>query len=179
MSGDEYWRLIAESFELLPGEDQVLDDRVATGGRIERPADGYAIVFPAGWMAQELTDELHVTLWGEPPRDDETPYLFAEPPDSEGHCVLVDFAEFAMAPPAYVDVDEATDGWASEGDEVGFLETAAGRVGRVTGVADDGGFNETYLYRQEDRWIYLDCWARAPHADFATIAESFEFLTAG
>jgi hypothetical protein len=57
-----------------------------------------------------------------------------------------------------------------------FLETAAGRVGRVTGVNEDGGLNEIYLYQQDDRWIYLDCWAPGPHDDFATIAESFEFL---
>jgi hypothetical protein len=178
MLGEEYWQSIAMSFEFLPGEGPVLDDRVGTGGRIERPADGYAIVFPDGWEAQELTDELHLTLWGEPPDDDETPYLFAQPPGSEGHCVLVDFAEYAMAPPAFVDVDEATNDEASEGDEVSFLETAAGRVGRVTGVNEDGGFNEIYLYRQDDRWIYLECWAPGPHDDFATIAESFEFLPA-
>ncbi|MGD8683254.1 MAG: hypothetical protein PVG27_04860 [Chloroflexota bacterium] len=175
---DDRWLSIAQTFEFLTDGGPSEPDRIPTSSRLESPEDGYAIRIPAGWVARDLTEEVHMALYGEPSPDGETPYLSVQHLDSEAFCTLSDFAEYAEEPPAFVDVDDATDNWVLDGDEVRFLETAAGRVGRVTGVDEDGWVNQIYVYRQADRWVYLECWAPGPEEGFAVVGESFEFLPA-
>ena len=151
---------------------------VPLSGRVERTDDGYAITLPDGWIAQELTTEVHWALYGYPPFDLETPYLYAQRVDTEAECELYDFTALALKPPAFRTLDDAAFTWAGYRDDVHFLEIPAGEVACVIGEDRDGWTHESYLYLLADRWFRLDCWAPGPDEELWALAQSLELAPA-
>jgi hypothetical protein len=94
------WLSIAETLEFLPdpASGSIPSSPVLGGGRIERPAEGFALTFPTDWTVEDITPETDAAL--APGRDPgrlalQPTILWADQPGSDGYCTVIDFTRLA------------------------------------------------------------------------------------
>ena len=187
---DDRWLSIAQTVEFLPypATGSIPSSPVLGGGRLERPAEGFALTFPEDWTVEEVTPETDAALF--PDLDPEalalqTTILWADQPQSDGYCLVEDFTRLADEPPPWTTVREATmDRWATWRDNPTVVEPAytfvdlpAGRTGHLTATDVDGLTGDAYVFTDSEAWFTLQCWSPDPPDDrWLSIAETFEFL---
>jgi len=150
-------------------------------GRIEQPADGFAVTFPLDWEVQQVSAGGNEYLL-----DDDTLLRSALAATStDGICTVSDFTALAEAPPAWTSLEDAIapeTSYAEGMDEIASVDTTfmvlpAGRTGCIDVVDTDGWESRGYYYKHGEAWFLLSCGAENPPDDrWLTIAETFEFL---
>ncbi|MFO7532263.1 MAG: hypothetical protein R6W93_07345 [Candidatus Limnocylindrales bacterium] len=166
------------------------DEPVLPTGRIEMPETGFAVTFPDDWTVRQVTPEAHAQLFSEFDAADRalrTALLYAEPPESDGDCTVVDFTRLAEVPPAWTTISAATGEFlAGVANDPRFAEPQstiedlpAGRTGHITATDTDGWYFGAYFFTDGAAWLDLDCWSPDPPDDgWLSIAETFESLPA-
>ena len=182
------WTAMARSLEFLPESvsGSFSPSRPLSDGRIERPGDGFAVVFPVGW---EVTDLPAVFSQG-PEAEEEGGrgrvrfVLMADDPYTDAICALIDFTEVATASPPWASVDAAVAARRAELTEepgVGapattFIDLPAGRAGRLD-VTRGSQDSSRWYFSDGAAWFSLSCTSSEPPDDrWLSIAETFEFL---
>lgn len=185
------WLSIAETLEFLPdpASGSIAPSPVLGGGRIARPAEGFAVTFPEEWTVEEVTPEFDEWWWNRTPEQRvlAPTILWADQPGSDGYCLVVDFTRLAEKPPAWRSVRAATRGlwfdWRDDetlvGPEYVLQGFPLGRMGHLSAISVDGWTQDGYVYSDSALWMYLACWSPdAPEDRWLSIAETFEFLPA-
>jgi hypothetical protein len=184
------WLSIADTFEFLPNPvtGSVPSSPVLGSGRIERPEEGFAITVPDDWTVEEVDPAAHAWLFDSldpAERALRTTVLWADQPDSDGFCTIVDFTRLAEEPPPWTSVEAATASYwfASESNpeivrtESSIEDLPAGRVGHIIAADTDDWTYGAYYFTDGDAWLYLECWSPDPPEDeWLSVAQSFEFL---
>jgi hypothetical protein len=188
---DDRWLSIAGSFEFVVADEIVPPapgpTDVVVGRRTERPEDGFALTFPGGWTAEDLTAEDHERMFAhiEPQeRVFQRSLLRADAFHTDDYCFIVDATRLAEAE-GWDSIEEATE-WFGAGFEgspdysattATFVDIPAGPTGHITSVYDSGWHYGGYYLSDGDDWFYLGCWSPEPAAGrWLSIAETFEFL---
>jgi hypothetical protein len=186
---EDRWLSIVETLKFLPDETTGSPplSPMLGGGRIERPAEGFAVTFPDDWMVEEVTPEnAHCFNDCDPEsRAIQTFVLWADRPAGDGACVVIDFTLQAAEPPAWTTLREATEGrwagWKADptlmGPEFAFRDLPSGPIGLLRATDTDGATRNAYVLTDSKAWFLLECWAADPPDDrWLSIAETFEFL---
>lgn len=185
----DHWSSIAETIEFLsdttPG---MAVGPMLGGGRIERPADGFAITFPDDWMVEEVGPDMRHQCVND--CDPEGPLLqrfvvWADQPAGDGACTVIDFTELARESPPWETLVEATEGrwlgWKQDPTVLrpgyAFMDLPAGRTGLLRATDKDGSVRHGYVFTDAEAYFLLECWSAAPPDDrWLSIAETFEYL---
>jgi hypothetical protein len=187
---EDRWRSIAQTVEFLPdpASGSSPSSPVLGGGRIERPAEGFALTFPTDWTVEEVTPETNAALFsdvGPQAQAFRTIDLWADQPESEGYCLIVDFTRLADEPPPWTTIQAATVGWwdvwkddpTVVDPDFTFADLPAGRIGHLTATDLEGAAHDAYVFTDSEAWFLLECWSPDPPEDrWLSIAETFEFL---
>ena len=164
---------------------------VIEGGRVERPAEGFAVAFPDDWTIREVSPE-----GNEGPTSALHPEMSSllsavvagTPPTMHDRCVVVDLTQLVCSRLDWASLDDVVAGfmlllrsdprWV--GLESTFMDLRAGRTGRILRAVDsEAEYVSTYYFTDSDAWFYLECVSPDPSLErWLSIAESFEFLPA-
>jgi hypothetical protein len=207
------WLSIAETFEFLPDEEGALpsgdpverptDDAEASvdgppgghfgpdigQGRLERPADGFAITFPSDWDIEVVSEAGNewIDQHAANPQGAAviTELVWAGDESLNEQCFVSDASRYAASPPAWTSLEQAVEDeaasmarWPRVVEHASdYLDLPAGRAGLIEVRYQEGSVGQMYIFRSGERWLTLHCEAYVrPTDDWLAIAETFEFL---
>ena len=157
--------------------------------RIEQPAKGFALTFPADWRVEEYTERgLEWLKSSGVDTDFGTPLLWAGNVAVETGtmgCNLWDITPYAVSPPSFISVEDYVDFelWAASRDpgvmefDSMLMDLPSGKTACIDMLFDNGLDNRDYIFTDMKTWFSLSCGAVDPPDDrWLSIAETFEFL---
>jgi hypothetical protein len=167
--------------------------------RVERPAAGFAISFPADWETTDAAEAIPGDWWDAEQVDDVDAHHDEQvvggllqiarqrsPLGQLEFCELFDWTGFAAIEPEWADLEDAGSSLIGRqladpsviASDAAYLELPAGRTLTVDTGRQDGLKVRDYVYLDGKTWFYLACYARGKPVEdrWLSIAETFEFL---